>query len=61
MPKATPGKQPLHLLFDDAIVKRIDDFRYDCRFPTRAEAVRWLVQAALDKKLVPKTVGKKGE
>ena len=46
-------KQPVHMLFDKALLKRLDDFRFRHRFVSRTEAVRWLVQAALDAKLAP--------
>jgi metal-responsive CopG/Arc/MetJ family transcriptional regulator len=38
----------------DPFLARLDDFRYRHGFPTRVEAVRWLIQAALDQKLAPK-------
>jgi metal-responsive CopG/Arc/MetJ family transcriptional regulator len=44
---------------DRELLHRIDGFWHDNRFPTRAEAVRWLIQPALDKKLAPKATGKK--
>jgi hypothetical protein len=31
------------------LLTRIDDFRYDNRFPTRAGAIRWLLEWALKK------------
>jgi metal-responsive CopG/Arc/MetJ family transcriptional regulator len=54
-------KPILDFVIDPALLERVDDFWHDNRFPTRAEAVRCLIEAALDKKLVPKTAGKKRE
>jgi hypothetical protein len=56
------GTKPiLNFVIDPALLRRLDDFWHDNRFPTRAEAVRWLIQAALNKKLAPKAAGgKKG-
>ena len=54
-------KPILNFVIDPDLLSRIDGFWHDNRFPTRAEAVRWLIQAALDKKLAPKAAGKKGE
>jgi metal-responsive CopG/Arc/MetJ family transcriptional regulator len=39
--------------FSAELLERVDSFRFDNRFPTRVEAIRWLIQAALDKKLKP--------
>jgi hypothetical protein len=41
--------------------QRLDAFRLLNGFSTRVDAVRWLLEAALDKKLAPKAAGKKGE
>ena len=40
-------KQMLTLLIEMELLHRIDDFRYDNRFPTRAGAIRWLLGWAL--------------
>jgi hypothetical protein len=53
-------KPILNFVVDRELLGRIDGFWHDNRFPTRAEAVRWLIEAALDKKLAPKAA-KKGE
>ncbi len=48
-------KQYVNILFDETMLKRIDDFRFKNRFPSRNEAVRWLIGWALDQKpTVPK-------
>jgi metal-responsive CopG/Arc/MetJ family transcriptional regulator len=49
-----PDKQMVNMLYDADLLKRIDDFRFQHRFESRTEAIRWLIQAALDKKLAPK-------
>ena len=36
------------------ILKRLDDFRFKHRFMSRAAAVKWLLEFALDQKPVPK-------
>jgi hypothetical protein len=43
----------LSFLIEPALLKRVDDFRYKHRFPTRAAAIKWLLSAALDAKLAP--------
>jgi hypothetical protein len=47
------GKQYVNLLFEEKLLARVDDFRFRQRFTTRAEAIRWLITAALDAKLKP--------
>ena len=59
MAEAQRDKQMVHMLLDANLLERIDTFWHDNRFPTRAEAVRWLIQAALGKKLAPKAATKK--
>jgi hypothetical protein len=43
----------LSFLVDDALLKRLDDFRFKNRFPTRAAAIKWLLEWALDQKPRP--------
>jgi len=43
----------LHLFFDAGLLRSVDKFRYKNHFPTRSEAVRWLVREALREKLTP--------
>ena len=54
MPRATEDKQPVHMLLETPILKRLDDFRFKHRFASRTEAIRWLLKAALEAKLAPK-------
>ncbi|MFH1102450.1 MAG: hypothetical protein V1714_01615 [Pseudomonadota bacterium] len=35
------------ILFEDSIIERIDDFRYESRIPSRNEAIRQLIEEAL--------------
>jgi metal-responsive CopG/Arc/MetJ family transcriptional regulator len=46
-------KPLLNFYIDQELLDRVDSFWHDQRFQSRAEAVRWLIQAALDKKLKP--------
>jgi hypothetical protein len=48
----------VHMRLDAGLLKRLEDFRFEHRFQSRTEAARWLMQAALDKKLRP---AKKGD
>ena len=55
-------KPILNLVVDPALLARLDDFWHENRFASRSEAIRWLIQAALDKKLKPgKPAAPKGE
>ena len=45
-----PTKKPRTvLILEDELLKRVDDFRYDNRIPTRSEAIRRLLEEALKK------------
>jgi metal-responsive CopG/Arc/MetJ family transcriptional regulator len=46
-------QQYVNVLLDEALIEKIDDFRYGNRFPSRTEAIRWLLNAAIEKKLKP--------
>lgn len=51
-----PVEKPLvHLVMDEAFIERIDDFRFANRFPSRAAAIKWLLDAALKQGLKPST------
>ena len=54
MPVKTDDKQMIHLRIDQALLRKLDDFRFKKRFESRSEAARWLMKAALDAKLAPK-------
>ena len=49
----TAEKQYVNLLLDDKMLAQIDDFRFKRRFPSRTEAIRWLIKAALTARLAP--------
>lgn len=40
----------LNFIVDDSLLKRIEDFRFKNRFPTRAAAIKWLLDWALKQK-----------
>jgi hypothetical protein len=40
-------KRLLNFVVEPDLLKRIDDFRYEQRFPTRAAAIKWLLDWAL--------------
>jgi hypothetical protein len=46
-------KPILNFVIETDLLRRVDDFRYKHRFPTRAAAVKWMLKAALDAKLQP--------
>jgi hypothetical protein len=50
-----PSEKPLlNFVIDPELLKRIDDFRYKNRFPSRAAAIKWLLDWALGQKPTPK-------
>jgi len=51
----------LNLSLPEDLADRIEDFWHENRFSSRSEAIRWLLQAALDKKLKPSKAAVKGE
>lgn len=54
VPSGMPSSKPLlHIVVDPEFIGRLDDFRYANRFPSRSEAMRWLMEAALDAGLTP--------
>jgi hypothetical protein len=54
----TSDARYISLLLEESVLAEIDDFRFENRFESRTAALRWLIRAALDRKLTPK--GKKG-
>jgi hypothetical protein len=48
-------KPLLNFVIEPSLLKRIDDFRFKHRFPTRAAAIKFLLNWALEQKPVPKT------
>ena len=50
-----PSTLPLlHITMPPALLKRIEDFRFKHRFPSRAAAVKWLIDFALSQKPTPR-------
>jgi hypothetical protein len=45
----------LSFVIDPDLLKRVDDFRFKHRFESRAAAIKWMLDWALDQKPVPKT------
>jgi len=43
----------LSFLVEPELLKRLDDFRFKHRFPTRAQAIKWLLDYALKQKPTP--------
>jgi metal-responsive CopG/Arc/MetJ family transcriptional regulator len=54
MSRPTDEKQMVHMRLDQALLKRLEDFRFKHRFESRSAAARWLMKAALDAKMTPK-------
>ena len=46
--------QMVHLRMDQEILEQLDDFRFQHRFETRSDAIRWLLSWALSRKPDPK-------
>lgn len=47
----------LHFVVEEDLLKRVDDWRFKHRFPTRASAIKWLLDWALKQKPAPETSG----
>jgi hypothetical protein len=47
------AKPFLHFVIEPTLLQRLDDFRFKQRFPTRAAAIKWLLDWALKQKPVP--------
>lgn len=47
---AETPKRYISVLFEKDTLAAIDDFRYKNRFPSRTEAIRWLIEYALKQK-----------
>jgi hypothetical protein len=46
-------KPLLNFVIEPDLLKRVDDFRFKQRFPTRAAAIKWLLNWALSQKPIP--------
>ena len=52
-----PPKRPVQgvlLRLEKELLRKIDDFRFNNRFETRTEAIRWLLEFALNQNPKPK-------
>jgi hypothetical protein len=49
-----PENAFLSLVIDLDLLRRIDDWSYKQRFPTREAAIKWLLEWALSQKPAPK-------
>ncbi len=46
--KTVPSKKPLlSFVIEEDLLQRVENFRYDHRFPSRAAAIKWLLEWAL--------------
>ncbi len=56
----TPTDKPIvNLVIDPELLERVDEFWHENRFKSRAACMRWLMEAAMKAKLVPKEGGKR--
>lgn len=46
-------KPLLNFVIEPKLLERVDDFRFKHRFPTRAAAIKWLLDWALSQKPAP--------
>jgi len=46
--KPPQGKSVQTIIFPDELIERIDEYRYNNHIPTRAEAVRYLIERGLE-------------
>ncbi|MEN6391067.1 MAG: hypothetical protein ABFD04_11680 [Syntrophomonas sp.] len=50
-----PSQKPkVTFYIDEDLLEKVDDFRYDNHFPSRASAVMWLLRYALSKRPKPR-------
>jgi len=53
-----PSIKPiLNFVANPELIKRLDDFRFKNRFESRAAAIKWLLDWALDQKPKPPATG----
>jgi metal-responsive CopG/Arc/MetJ family transcriptional regulator len=57
----TTEKPVLSLVMNSELLARVDAFWHENQLISRSEAIRWLIQAALDKKLKPAKGSAKGD
>jgi metal-responsive CopG/Arc/MetJ family transcriptional regulator len=54
MPEPQAVKQMVHMRLEQALLKRLDDFRLKHHFDSRTAAARWLLEWALSQNPKPK-------
>ncbi len=47
----------LHFVLDEALLKRLDDYRFTHRFTSRAAAIKWLLEWSLKQNPKPEREG----
>lgn len=51
---AVPTNKPfVHLILDPEMLEQIDEVRWTLRLPSRTAAIRWLLAAALEERVIP--------
>lgn len=50
MSKPPEGASLLHINVPQGLLRRLDDFRFKNKFPSRTEALKWLIDWALKQK-----------
>lgn len=52
--RMSPSKLPLlHFVAESDLIQRLDDYRFTHRFPSRAAAIKWLLEWALAQNPAP--------
>lgn len=54
MPTVPSTKPVINLVMDQELIDRVDDFRFAHRFPSRAAAIKWLLEWGLDQRPAPR-------
>lgn len=53
-----PREKPLiHMIMEPELIDKIDDFRFEHRFASRAAAMKWLIKYALEQEPKPASGG----
>ena len=47
-------RKQIHVLLDDILLRRLDDFRFAHRFQSRTDAIRWLLEWSLGRDPQPR-------
>jgi metal-responsive CopG/Arc/MetJ family transcriptional regulator len=54
-------RKQLHVLLDEALIRRLDDYRFANRFTSRTDAIRWLLDWSLARNPNPERPQEKRE